>query len=1160
MTTAYEEALKAISSGEEATDSNIPSYMVASDTLNIANNNKTFLESAVDAIDSIPKFIGASMISGANQLYNIPADIGNLFGGDFERADTGEIISSLDSNLGAFYQEHQEGTDLVGFMMSSAIPGIGGIKVLNAGQKSLRTAMGAGKFGENTGKALGLLSNSIKKPALDKALLEATTNSSAASLLSRNALTAVAGGLGQNALEALAFETAVSLTLFNSPILENQDLGDFAMNVAFGAGVFGLVGGTIDATKISFSLKSVADKAAVEARPWTSIAEPAAGSSAYEKLVLNYAELNNIPPIPTNIESSRQAFLKTSADTKRSTLQNKIREELGALSGGDQEVAGALFQGLKGSSFGDQQAALLGAVDVTKYGATSKIAVRAEKLQAKLNTGQATVKELEELEAATISTSYAKMWGEGAGSVSTDRPVITALSDTLEKGQKITVDASGVKAGNFRKKFNLGFNEGKPRGQAWNILTADVPEAQARYIWAAKLDPFTPTAKKPLTLHVNDIPLMEKAALELTPEQISFVKFVGLDDGEFIGPVLRDFLADRKIKMANNLLKVRGDAGEILHVQDEIAAMINVRSSFLSGEVLSDSVSKYNVKDLFAMQSHADEYTEMLVRNGSRKKEQGLVDIWDVPQHVKITYDTKPFAGIDNHVLENMAIIKGQQKLYQEGTSRASANVLGEDYAKFTDINSGMVFDGAVPSGAGPGLATAASANYGTLAAITENIGKTTSRVIEKFKQSTRESLEPLLYKLGNNQEAAVEWSTLNSKVRSIEGNYALNSAGDALEPIDIVRWKRAAAEASAEGRAVPKQPTPNPNMEPRIELKSSEVRELAKAHIELNGNRTNGLAGIRTAQGNQYSVAPEAFYPIPINPNDFPHFAMVIDDSITGAGHSKTLFASTAEELQQQANKLKENPQLTVLFKQDAEDYFKSIGQHSYEKTINNAYIDTAAHRKGVSAPFIVATDPQKITTDMLSWHMQKESSLVREAVTAKYEVQFRELQRLGDEFTKPILSKFGDLKQRIGVPEAANNPFGSYINTALGVKPTESYPWWAWTNTMADAAVSNVLRKASNVVRGAKSPEQLQAVNDMLKKAGYKGAHYDESMEIFANTDPARGALSSIVQKANSIMATVVLRWDALNAVNNAVSANVLLGAETKAVISFVFGSSSP
>ena len=1173
--TAYEEALIKVASGEDIdAASSMPSYMVASDTLNIANGNKTFLESATDTLDSIPKFIGTSLISGANQLYNIPADVGNLFGGEFERTDTAEVIASLDSDYSQFYQEHQEGADLVGFIASSLVPGTLGVKVLNAGQKGLRTAIGAGKFGENTGKALGLLVPN-KQKFIDKALLEVSTNSSAASLTNLNALKAVTSGFGQNALEALAFETAVTATLFKSPILENQDMGDFVTNVAFGAGVFGLVGGVVDAAKISFSLKAAADKAAVEARPWTFVSEAAAASTPYERVVLDFEQLSQIPPVPSILESSRITFLTQAAETKVSTLENRIRKQLSDISGGDQAVAETLFQTFRKVPLEDQQSAFIGLVETSGLGVVSKIEKAAakaekraaEKLGEKMLAGTATKEEIDAFISENVITSYAKAWGEDAGKVFTERPTVTSLIDTLQKGQKITVKGTGVTAGTKSYKFNLKFNKGAQAGtvkaSVWNILKAPVLEANARYIWASKLPPFQPSAKAPVTVNVNDLPLMEKVLLDVAPENMGHVRFTGLEKGEFMGNSLHEFIGNKKIQIANKLLerqgeipstlgKLVGKKGRAPLQQDEIAAIVNVKSSLLNGEVIKDAANSYSIKDMLAMQDHTASYRQKLVDQGIRAEKAAQVDIWDVPQHIKLTYDPKPFAGINNHTIENMAIIKEQQKLYQEGTGRAAAHVLGEDYSKLEDITSGRVFSGAVPSGAGASALAAASSNYGTLAATVENIGNVTSRMIEKFRNRARDVLEPALYKLGNNQEAAIEWSTLNSRVRAIEGNYGLNEAGDALEPLEILRWKKAATEAAEAGQPVPRQPAlSNPDMEMRIELQTAEVRGLAKAHIEINAARTDGLAGIRTAQGAQFNRAPDAFYPIPVNPQDFPHFALVIDESITSGNHSKTLFASTPEELSGMVSKLKQNPHLKVLLKDEAEEYYRARGQWDYEKTLNNNYLDTEAHRKGVSAPFLVATDPKKITDDMLNWHMQRETGLVREAVAAKYEVQFEELKLLGKEATAIGTSKFTDINLLKFAGDAVKNPFADYIKTALAIKKAADYPWWVNINKIADERFSALFRKITDIRNTSKSPEALAEINKQLEKAGYKGAAYDESMDLFANAQPARGALTSVVQKANSLMATIVLRWDTLNAVNNAVSANVLLGAETQAVI---------
>jgi hypothetical protein len=170
---------------------------------------------------------------------------------------------------------------------------------------------------------------------------------------------------------------------------------------------------------------------------------------------------------------------------------------------------------------------------------------------------------------------------------------------------------------------------------------------------------------------------------------------------------------------------------------------------------------------------------------------------------------------------------------------------------------------------------------------------------------------------------------------------------------------------------------------------------------------------------------------------------------------------------------------------------------------------------------------------------------------MSVKYEVPFEELRRLGDTYTSAATSKFSNQSLVKYADEVVANPYGDYIKTALGIKKNSEYPFWVSANKMADEAVSKVMRAATSMVESAPTESGLLEVNKLLTSAGYKGAAYSESMQIFANATPARGLLTKSIQKANSILATVVLRWDHLNALNNAISANVLLGAETKAVI---------
>lgn len=1161
--TAYEESLSLRSSGGP---NFTPDYITAADTLSLANRNKTYLESAFDSITSIPKFIGASLISGANQLYNILPDVGNLLGGDFERSDTAEVISGLDSDLGQFYQEHQEGIDVVGFIASSLVPGMAGIKVLNAGQSSLRAAIGRKAFGDNTGKALGLLAPQ-KAVGLEAAKKAAATSVTPIGLSNRNALRSIGAGFGQNFYEALAFETAVSATLFNSPILENQEFGDFVTNVALGAGVFGLVGGVLDASRINSALRLASDKAKTASNPWTFLPEAQPGSSTYEKIALDYDAIHAIPPVPENIASDLAQFYTTQAKKNVAIMEDRLKTNIRSLGNGDDEVGRELFKVLKGQSATNQIEAIKGVEQIGRMTATAKfdLAKRSEELLTKITKGKATLEESTEFMANPMATSTVRTWGEDTGRVISSlegTPILTSIVDTLKKGQKITVSKAGVTAGKQKWSFHIGQNlaKGKPPKKLpkFNILGTDPLQAQARYIWAQKLDieELRPTAANRLTIDESDIPLLEAALIRLDPADRVHTA-LRLENGNLIpGSELNmNFLADAKIKTSNKLLGTKAPGKEISHTQEEIAAIVNTKSNFLGGEVFRDSVNNFNTKDILALQDHAEEYTQRMIANGSLKEGTPPVDIWQVPQTLKLIHDTTPFKDLDGNVLTNMAGIKQQQKLYQDGLDRASTDALPQGFfARLIDISSGrggLIDTKAVPSGAGPGLAAASDGNYGTLASIVNDVGRVTAAAIQAAKDITRETLEPLVKKLGDRQEAYLEWSGLQQKVRSIEAEYGLNPAGDGLEPLLIKRWRADAEQAVAEGKRPPVRPTVPAGTPENIPFITDEVRELATAHIEINSLRTGKLGGIRTAQGVEFNRSPDAFYVPPVDIRDYQHFAIVKDRSITSGNHTKMLYATSGEDLAAQISKFDNNPQLEILTKGETKRFFEGEGRFEYEKTFSDNYMDVEAHRKGVSAPFLVATDPQKIASDFLKWHADRDTGLVREAVSAKYEVAFEELARMGDKITDIAESRFSSASVLRDADSVIKNPYADYIKTALAINQTDKYPWMVQVNQLADSKFSSLLRTVTAAVESTKVDADLGAVNQMLRAGGYKGAAYDADTALFANAKIPKGALNTLVQNGNSVLAAITLRLDVINAANNAISANVLLGAETAAVI---------
>ena len=1324
-------------SQEQTFDPNFdaPSYMQAGDIHNIANKNRALTEGE-SFLEDIPSFIAASLISGGAQLYNILPSVGNMLGGDFEVEDIGSIMQNMDEDLGTYYQEHQTAVDTVGFILSSLVPGMAGVKglraVQSAGALRLESAMATGRIGETTGKTLGLLAPSRHKH-LQAAIKELTTTDNIFKLTNTHVLRSMASGVGQNVLEAAAFEVAVAATMHNSPIMEGMDAADLATNIAVGGVVFGAVGGLVDATRGAFKIRGAVTGAAKEGMPWTHFRD-GAGLAPEEKVAHYWNQAHDIPTIPEGMEEARAAFLTTAATKKKEKLMQLARESLKEVAGGDKATADQMFTLMR---LGPPKSALentLGLKSVDRLNGRNARAKDFDRIIKKMKKNPQKVTQEEMDRVLNLEVGYTKVHGADAGNMVSQKPMAITVADTMKPGEFIEVSKAGVtiKTKGGKTVDRIEFN---PR-ESWSVLTSSVKEADARNMWARSkevpslqdLHTKTVNGKKEIddiVVNESDIPFLDKMYREFQPGMK-----VRLDDDSTLKAFsskdeLQDFIVRTKEKYANRLQEastrgtvlsnaqevedrlrsitgidfvVRSDLGENVRgmrstrfvkgvgqtkqiamakqfltntpihrliqtlrheeghsifdsilkrtkfrefaisgipaskyadvhkeliraskkarpglwesaktdkqhfayvnmdhelmadtfayfslseknaarmakdapnfnalfgdlvrpipdkvvasyaarakklTQAEIASMLNVRNSYLSGQS-----SKVVMRDMDAMASYAEDYTDILIEAGLRKADDGIVETWKQPNYLRMTYDHTPVKDLDGNMLRGMAKIKENQRVYEDGVDRGVASVLGADAAKLSPILEKDVYT-ANQLGAEAGFVSTNSANYGTLAATVNYIGQATSGIVKKFQTETREVMEPLLFKLAQSQKATIEWSTLNANLRAIPDQYVLTAAGDGLEPRVLAEYR----EAVASGADNVVEPVLRAADAPEfIPFNNPEVAELAAAHIARNGKRIDSIRTIKTAQGLQYTWKNDTFYPTPVNPKDFPYFAQVRDESITGIGATKTIYANTPEQLDEMIRKLDNEPTLVVRTKSEMEKYFKSIDEFEYENTISENWIDTAAYRNGVSSPYYVPTDAGKITSDLLSWHMGAEASLVRGTVKAKYEKAFNELHALGEVHTNLGTSKVGNASLSRNMEDFTQNPFAAYERVALGMKDFTGYPLWAGANRQLDTAISRMYDRIAGVAQTATTPEQLETINTILKQSGYKGAAYDENMLFLANHTAPRGALSSFVAKGNALLASVVLRLDALNAVNNAVGATVLRTAEVQSVM---------
>lgn len=1074
---------------------------VAADIHNIANNGTSFWDDPVGDISGIPKFIGLGLASGLNQVYNIFPTIGNWFGGDYEQSKLADVLAEYDTDLEKYYREHQEGIDALGFVASSLVPGTLGVKMLRGGQAMLATSLETGVIGRNFSKATGLLVPSVEKNAL-KAIEQTITSSSPFKLTEVNTLKALGAGFGQNVLEGAAFEIAVASTMYNSPVLEGQDIKDLASNMLWGAGLFGVIGGALDAAKTVGKIKKGIGAFDTEASPWTHIVEAREGSSIADRILIYNEQRLSMPSVVPGIKYEEK--FKQLGAKKQQELEGKILGEFTALTKGDKVLSEMLYKDFLAKSSDDATKTLWELDQIVRVNTKTT----GEKLLAKVLKTKPPLEEA--AKALEYNEAHLILRGERAGKIQDEEPLVRYLADDVKSGTAIELSSKGVLVGKVLNKISVN---------GFDMAKAGHKDVEMRLAWAREY--YHPKVDD--IIDATDIPLLDAAYgkfnetgviphIRITSKS-GDITFQPASQEEFL-TALNQF----KRETAQELMKKR-------RLPQELAAkMVNVKSDFLTTKqvgALEDNI--------FADLNDIAAYNK---RFGKEAKH-----LLDVPAVVKLSYKKSRVTGEDGNWLQGMEAVQRQQRLYQNSANRTAATILEEDFDKLIPITMEELTK-ATRMGAGASFVTFASGNYGSLAAKFEYLGKVTQDIISKKKSSAREVLEPLLYKLQNDPEAAIEWSKLMQTVRGSGQRWKLAEDGKGLELQADEKTLEHMLEA---GEDIP-----------RIEFNSDIVSNLAKAHVELNAKRVEGMNAVRASQGLQSKLRPDNFYAPAPSPKDYPYFAFVVDPTITGTGHSRMLYAATEAELKTQMAAVKKQfPEFKVLEKGEAENYYKRIGQFEYEKTLNENYIDIALKRKGVSAPFLIKTDPKAITEELFNWHMNAESGVVRETISHVYESQFNALRQLGEQYTLAATSKYGGASLAKYAEAAVENPYTDYIKVALGINKAHEYPFWMPVQKMFDNKVSQLWNSVKAAAVNINSSVDLQRINSILQESGYKGAYYDAALYAAVNSKVPRGVLSSYVQESNAVLSLFALRLDPLNALNNVIGSNVLLNTEIRSLL---------
>lgn len=1112
-----------------------PNFIQAASAHDVAAENSSFFEDVAETLGNAPSFLAVSVASGLNSFYNSGVAVGNIFSdaeNQSEYRDTKDFISSYDDDLGKYYEENKSAADLTGFIAGSLVPGLLGVKGLKAGQAALRTAT-AGEVGSNFRWATNLLAPTmetyVKREAADLAAKSATF-----SFMHANSAKALAAGVQQGLLESAAFEIAVTATMFKSPILDEMDTGDLIKNMAVGTLVGGAFGALGSAAGTYFGVKKLVQNAdarqvgvTTSQRLTSSSRETFTGDQIVAAAADKEALLKEILPetilakkiaqgetgeslLPHVVAAETDKLNRLRVDNIRK-LDNEVRTHIRTLAGEDtlgNDFADVLSKlGPKGTQETFH--------NITALTRTSVKSPFQKKVAELLKDGLAkTLGQAKKLASETDGFVNIRMHSGDIGETIPKTVGTPRLADKY--GPKVIAELA--KKARTSVKDLTDFRTVK-----------STEEVELRW-YNARTNALPLNPKSVIGSH--DLPFIDKAirdkAEKITLQRADGSKF------ELVGQdAMRNHLLDAKAEVIEAQKKLKHDTNF-----QELAA--DVRKDFIEGRAtVPGDVA------VFAQQSYAKELSEFL------GKEVSAADLHLKPRFAKASYDVAAVQDETGRVLDGMALIKHREKLAVQATDLVFSKFAGELGQVFPKISEDLLRR-ANRTGTGAGTFTNAGAAYGTLEETTSYIGSLVAELTRTRINKLTEDITPSGYKLISNPEDAVRFSGINEIITNAQERYVLNDAGNMLIPEKVRNYQRALEKGEDVSPPVLAKGTVD---EIDLETESGALLDAVRDHIALNGTRNQTWKELNAVQGNTDEKALDTFRAIRPNPRDYRYVAFVKDETLTGVGHTKMLFANSSKELEDQISKVP--PQYKIYTKGESEEFYNARGEWEYDKTLHENYIDQDLKARGVSSRFFPQTDAQKIVDDWMGDHIAKENALTKQMVLVKYEKEVNELRRLGEQFTNTARSRTGRDTIVDSLTSGDKNPYLAQIKSMMNITKSEEVPLLTTLNQTLDRYVSRAWDKAQEVFgsqAGKVSQEKIDKINDIFEELGIKSAYYDSAINIMANSSVPRGALTSFVRKANAFLTTTVLRLDPFNALNNLLGNTVLFSSELKTLTSAI------
>lgn len=1204
-----EESINA--SGDKTSDFSPLAY--EADNFGVAKEDKSIFDSGKDFLTmGVPIAVHSALLS----FYNTGVESANWFGrksglfeGNFEEASMERDLQEADEsgNLLAYYKQHEQGLEAGGLILGSFAPGMAAVKAL----KLMQEARLAGALG----KATNLLPGKIQTSVISRSLDEINAgNASLYGAIGRDKLKAIALGYGDQALQAAAWELATVATMKANPTISKDDLGDIVSHTLSAALVGGLIGGSIEGIMVSKQFKNAllskeAEEKMFELSTRLGVGNYLSGDRAVKLL----ESLDKIPEAKSISAKTKAAQTIQSGVLETEKILKDIVPE------GDGIIARQFVATLR-SMKNDMKLPNEYLYDMlSRLSRIQRVGDYSSELSPEIfyinKFSKAENPELNELitsspqEKAEAAFAYKyKPTADGR------KPIISrfaAIADDVVAPNTFLSQKDAFASGSdiyIGKDLSVSVN---PESE---ILTRSARPGEGRKLSDAEEKVYRttgslPTDSSPLLgasvyfnlldgsvtnrafavagdLH-SDIGLTN-AGLRIGPKYVSKQEV----NGGYKAKELSTINASSRYLWASERGVQAGDKIEYLDLpmldavtKDYAKARAkevkyidnagNLRELPEDSSLFATEVKRQRgrlINSLLEDSAVASKEVEIKAGVRSLSAEPMVKDLEEFRKAntVRLSYDiSSAVHDPDGMIARGSLDVQYRINLAKQQASATAANFFKDKYEQMiVKLDAGE----ADSRGAGPGFFTSANADYGSAAQKAEFTGAQVNQHILNLNNNLSDTIAGVHSQISLKPQLGAELATLTNVLRKTGERYIfVPSELAAAKGIDgellaveksfkydksgqIVDWNPDFLPEGAgwvNGKQLAAGETKG---QANFYKLSPEVASYGRIHIQLNDDRLIHHNNWLTAQGINHKINLGAWYAPPIDTRKYPFVALVRELKGAGSAGSSvgSIVAEDAAALEQKVAGLQDKYE--IFFKGTTKKYHEVLGDYDYNMNLVQNTVDSALKREGRLSDVLPDLRGDTNLNEYLDWHQRQNTRLVRNMVELANGQLFAELRSIGERYTLAETSKFG--KTLAYFTRSAENPFNSYIKTALGISPKTEYSLWQEANEKSEAFFSTAFRAAKETFGAASKGIISFEEATKLTKAFGLGNPYGEALEGMKNYGiatrlPPERYLSKFVSLANSALSATVIRLDQFQTLINAVSTPILLASETNAAI---------